>query len=209
MKGNSATRLGRLLGYLGTHPRHIWTYLTTGPLTSRTPLQLGVPWFSTAAIEFLDSFVTPSMDVFEYGSGGSTVYFARRCSTVISTEDDSDWLRMVEGEVADRGLKNVALQYRPFNFKNTEQFECSEYLRSIPHRKFDIIVVDGMEGGVTVRPACFQYAEGFVSEGGIIIVDDSWRYPELRSANRARSFREFRSTGPCRPGVTSTDVFFY
>jgi hypothetical protein len=43
----------------------------------------------------------------------------------------------------------------------------------------------------------------------MIVVDDSWRYPELRAKNRAKRFSVFQSVGPCRPGVTSTDVFFY
>jgi predicted O-methyltransferase YrrM len=60
-----------------------------------------------------------------------------------------------------------------------------------------------------VRPVCFARAERQVRPGGIIVVDDSWRYPALRQANRARHFRDFQSVGPFRPGVTSTDIFFY
>ena len=56
---------------------------------------------------------------------------------------------------------------------------------------------------------CFERAENQIKPGGIIVIDDSWRYPGLRKKNRAKEFREFRSVGPCRPGVTSTDVYFY
>ena len=70
-------------------------------------------------------------------------------------------------------------------------------------------MVDGTEEETVVRPRCFALAETRIKTGGIIIVDDSWRYPELRAHNHASSWREFRSTGPCRPGVTSTDIFFY
>ena len=48
-----------------------------------------------------------------------------------------------------------------------------------------------------------------IKPGGIIVVDDSWRYPKLRQENRAQKHRIFQSVGPCRPGVTSTDIFFY
>ena len=71
------------------------------------------------------------------------------------------------------------------------------------------VVVDGGEEWTQVRPICFQKAEARVKPGGIIVVDDSWRYPSLRERNHARQFRVFKSVGPCRPGVTSTDVFFY
>lgn len=149
------------------------------------------------------------MDVFEYGSGGSTLYFARRGASVTSTEDKSDWLRRVQTELSAQRITNVALQFRPFDFHRPISFDESDYLRSIPDRSFDIIIVDGTEEVVPLRPTCFHHAESRIASGGIIIVDDSWRYPQLRSANRAKSFREFRSVGPCRAGVTSTDVYFY
>jgi predicted O-methyltransferase YrrM len=79
----------------------------------------------------------------------------------------------------------------------------------MPDEKFDIIVVDGSEEWKHVRPICFEKAQGRVKEGGIIVVDDSWRYPALRQSHRAKELKIFQSVGPCRPGVTSTDVFFY
>jgi hypothetical protein len=40
-------------------------------------------------------------------------------------------------------------------------------------------------------------------------VDDSWRYPSLRASAKTKRYKVFRSVGPCRPGVTSTDLYFY
>ena len=149
------------------------------------------------------------MSVFEYGSGGSTLFFARRVRTVISTEDNAAWIEKVRRRLTELSLKNVELQHHEFDFKNPKEFENSAYLNSIPPQKFDVIVVDGAEEIVPVRPNCFYHAENFINPGGIIVVDDSWRYPELRRKNRAVGHRIFKSVGPCRPGVTSTDIFFY
>jgi predicted O-methyltransferase YrrM len=209
MKGSNFTKVTRLLMHLVTHPHHILAYLSSGPFSEKSPLGRGLPWFSLSAIHFLDSFVSKSMNVFEYGSGGSTVYFANRAGSITSTEDNKNWLARVQTELAASGIANVALQYRPFDFHGAEDFKQSEYLHFIPDRSFDIIVIDGTEEDIPVRPTCFYHAESKVAPGGIIVVDDSWRYPELRSLNHAKSFREFRSIGPCRPGVTSTDVYFY
>lgn len=209
MKGSNLTKLTRVIADLATHPRYILFYLSCGPFSGRSPLQLGLPWFSLSAIHFLDSFVARSMSVFEYGSGGSTVYFARRAASVVSTEDNRNWLERVQTELDSLGLNNVELQHRALNFHRAERFEQSAYLHSIPDRAFDIIVVDGTEEIVPVRPTCFYHAESRIKPGGIMIVDDSWRYPEIRAVNRAKSWREFRSVGPCRPGVTSTDIYFY
>ena len=149
------------------------------------------------------------MNVFEYGSGGSTIYFAKRAASVTSTEDNREWLERVQAHLAAEAISNATLLFRPFDFCHPVDFEKSDYLQSIPDRPFDMIIVDGTEESVQVRPTCFRYAETRIAPGGVIIVDDSWRYPQLRFDNRAKSFREFRSIGPCRPGVTSTDIFFY
>jgi len=194
---------------LAFHPQYIGPYFTIGPWSRQAPLELGLPWFSLAAIRFLSQYVSKSMNVFEYGSGGSTIYFARKAASIVSTEDNSQWLERVKAQLAASDIDNATLQFRPFDFHHPAGFENSDYLRSIPERAFDIIVVDGTEELIQVRPTCFQYAEKRIKPGGIIIVDDSWRYPQLRSAHHAKSVREFRSVGPCRPGVTSTDIYFY
>jgi hypothetical protein len=51
--------------------------------------------------------------------------------------------------------------------------------------------------------------EDRVKPGGIIVLDDSWRYAAPRLRNKAKRFEVFESVGPCRPGCTTTDVFFY
>lgn len=209
MKGSALTKLTRVLTHLATHPRHVGTYVTCGPLCRRSPLELGVPWFAQSAIDFLEGHVTKSMHVFEYGSGGSTVFFARRAATVLSNEDNADWLNRVRQALAQQELTNARLQHHPYDFHHAEDFVQSAYLNSLPAGPMDIIVVDGMEEATQVRPQCFKLAETRIKPGGIIIVDDSWRYEALRTTNRAKSWREFRSIGPCRPGVTSTDIYFY
>ena len=209
MTGSNLAKVSRLLVHLATHPTHLPSYIAQGPLSKKGPLELGLPWFSQSAIRFLDSFVTKSMRTFEFGSGGSTIYFARRSAFVTSTEDNQDWLTRVQTELTKSGIANVELQHRPYDFHNASHFDESAYARSIPDRPFDIIVIDGAEMSAPVRPVCFQQAERRIAPGGIIIVDDSWRYPELRVTHHAKSFTEFRSTGPCRPGLTSTDIYFY
>jgi len=178
-------------------------------MNGKTPLDLEIPWFSYAAIDFLEDYVQPSMSVFEYGSGGSTIFFAKRAKRVISVEDNPKWFEWVSRRVEQHGLGNVSLRLCEFNFKEPSGFEHSAYLHAIPDEKLDIIVIDGSEEWTQVRQICFEKAEGRVTEGGIIIVDDSWRYPGLRKHHHAKRFQILQSVGPCRPGVTSTDIFFY
>ena len=209
MHGTVPQKIGRVLADLITHPQYIPRCITHNVVNGRTPLDLEIPWFSYAAIDFLDEFVRPHMKVCEYGSGGSTLFFARRTKSVWSIEDNSRWFGFVSTRLKEKGLQNVTLKLHPFDFKNPTAFEKSEYLHALPDEKFDVIVVDGSEEWTQVRPICFKKAEAHINPGGIIVVDDSWRYETIRENHRAKNFRVFQSVGPCRPGVTSTDVFFY
>jgi predicted O-methyltransferase YrrM len=209
MHGTVPQKIGRVIVNLISHPQYISRCFAHNIINGKTPLDLEVPWFSYAAIDFLESFVQRHMSVFEFGSGGSTLFFAKRARKVFSVEDNASWYDWVTRHLAEKRLTNAQLRLCPFNFKDPVGFENSDYLRAMPDEFFDVIVVDGSEEWTYVRPACFQLAETRINKGGIIVVDDSWRYPGLRKNHRAKELRVFQSVGPCRPGVTSTDVFFY
>jgi len=209
MHGTVPQKVGRVVANLLTHPSYIPRCLSHNVLRRRSPAELELPWFAYAAIDFLEDFLRPDMTVCEYGSGGSTLFFARRVKSVYSIEDNPEWFERVSATIREKSLRNVSLSLHPFDFKQPRNFEDSDYLNAIPSEQFDVIVVDGSEEWTQVRPVCFRNAEDHIKPGGIIVVDDSWRYPDLHRTHRAKGFTVFQSVGPCRPGVTSTDVFFY
>jgi precorrin-6B methylase 2 len=209
MHGTVPRKIGRVVINLLSHPQYISRCLTHNLIDGKTPLDLELPWFSYAAIDFLERYLQPHMEVCEYGSGGSTVFFARRVKNVFSIEDNAQWFKLVSDRLKREGLDNATQKLCPFDFKNPRGFERSDYLNAIPDKRFDVIVVDGSEEWTQIRPICFGKAEERIKHGGIIVVDDSWRYPALRQNHHAQNYRVFQSVGPCRPGVTSTDIFFY
>ncbi len=209
MTGSVPRKIARLASHLLSHPEYSRRYLRHNLFHRAMALDLELPWFPYAAIDFLQEYLKPHMTVFEYGSGGSTLFFARRVRYVYSTEDNAEWYQRVCGRLNEKWLSNVHVKFCPFDFKNPAGFEKSAYLHSLPDEPLDVIVIDGTEEWALVRPICFRLAEQRIQPGGIIIVDDSWRYPELRGDHRAQRFQTFQSVGPGRPGVTSTDVFFY
>ena len=209
MQGTIPEKVGRLVGNLITNPKYLPRYLPHNVFNQSSPLDLELPWFSYAAIDFLKGFLKPTMQVCEYGSGGSTLFFARRVRFVRSIEDNREWFERVSRTLKEKAVLNVELTVHPFDFKNPIGFEKSDYLHALDKGEWDVIVVDTSEEWVQVRPICFAHAEKFVKPGGIIVVDDSWRYAGLREHSRANRVERFQSVGPGRPGVTSTDVFFY
>lgn len=209
MQGTIPQKVGRLMANVCRHPQDIPRYVAHNVIGRKTPADLELPWFSYAAIDFLDDFLSPEMTVCEYGSGGSTFFFARRANSVLSIEDNPQWFTLVSNRLREKSIRNVTMRLCQFDFKNPAGFENSEYLNAMPDKPFDVIVIDGSEEWTRIRPVCFEKAQSRVKKNGIIVVDDSWRYPEIRRSHAATRFETFQSAGPCRPGVTSTDVFFY
>ncbi len=209
MHGTITQKVGRIVCDFALHPNYVPRYVTTSILSGQSPLDMETPWFSYAAIDFLDTYLRPEMTVCEYGSGGSTLFFARRVKSVFSIEDNSEWFNRVQTCLKQKNITNATVTYSPYDFKNPVDFDKSAYLHAMPDQKFDVIVVDGAEEWTPVRPTCFQHAEKHIKPGGIIVVDDSWRYVSLRESSLAKDVRVFESVGPCRPGVTSTDIYFY
>lgn len=209
MKGSIPAKIARLITNLVIHPQYLPRCFEHNVVNGTSPLDLELPWFSYAANDFLAEFLKPHMRVCEYGSGGSTLFYARRAKFVYSIEDNEKWHELVSKRLIEKDVRNVELRFRKFDFKNPVGFEHSEYLHSMPDEQFDVISIDGSEEWTQVRPLCFYHAEKHIKSGGVIVVDDSWRYPGLRTNNNAKRFRIFQSVGPCRPGVTSTDIFFY
>lgn len=161
-----------------------------------------VPWLVFGCIRFLDTWLRKDMQVFEYGSGGSTLYFAERTKRVISIEHDRAWYEQVKKNIASvstghpdyRLIEPQVLQdNRQRNCTNPRHyvscftaykgFEFSDYASAIDafaDSSFDLVVVDGR-----VRPSCIAHALQKVKSGGALLLDNADRsyylapFPEL------------------------------
>jgi hypothetical protein len=213
MHGTLATKAGRLILDLVKHPMMVGGYLSSN-VSKKAPIDLQLPWISFAAIGFLNNWLKESMEIFEWGAGGSTLFFASRTKNVLSIESDVTWYKDVRQALATSGYNNVDLRLLPLS-NEADVFDRSAYLRAIKEKKWDLVMVDGVlgygSGGDfgSYRRRCFQLAEEHILSGGIIVVDDIWMFPELLRHAKAHAYQEFQSVGPCRIGVTSTGVFFY
>lgn len=209
MEGNNSTKLLRLGGYLLTHPHELFFYAANSPLAAKSPIDMELPWISLGAIKFLKKYLRDDMVIFEWGSGGSTLFFSKLVAKIVSFESHMNWHELVKTKLDRKNITNVDLKYLYGNFESKDKFIESDFFKSFPEEFFDLILVDYYEDQVQVRPECFYLSEKHVKEGGVIVLDDSWRYPEIRENNKARSFEIFKSIGPGRYGVTTTDVYFY
>ncbi|MBI5663319.1 MAG: hypothetical protein HZC46_14370 [Ignavibacterium album] len=210
MEGKNLTRILRVIKSLSIHPSYIPFYLRYSILNKKEPLELALPWISLSAIKFLDNYsIDSKSEILELGGGGSTLYFAKKGAKVTCLESDELWAKKIEVKSKELNISNIDLKILPYNFKKLESFVNSKFFEFIGKNKYDIILIDNYEEKIQLRPKCFYAAEKSIKPGGIIIIDDSWRYPELRENNSAKFFKVFKSIGPCRLGVSSTDIYFY
>lgn len=114
------------------------------------------PWISYDAQKLLAAILTPQSTVLEFGSGMSTLWYARHAKGVVSIEDHSEWYSLVKGVLTAQA--NVE-----YHFANS----VDEYL-TFPHQEYDLIMVDGSH-----RAECVEAALPFLAPGGVIYLDNS------------------------------------
>jgi hypothetical protein len=203
----------KLLGHLCSRPGNLIPYFRYS-ITNCSPLELELPWWSLSAIRELEKHLNNNHRVFEWGSGGSSVFLARRCRELTTIEHEPDWFDLVEKTMTALEIQGSQLFLREINLENEKAFLTSPYASAL-QSSHDVIVIDGEdhfgpESSWSARESCFKLAEQWVcKDGGLIIVDDSWRYPALRQNTNAQKMVIHESIGPCRRGVTSTDFHYY
>ena len=141
------------------------------------------PWLTRQAISILETRLKPSDTGLEWGSGRSTVRFARRISKLVSIENDPAWYSRVQGMVSM--LPNVDLRLLP------EQAAYVGVRTEFPDRSFDFILVDGM----LARDECAHRALRLLRPGGLLVLDNANWY--LACTSRAPL-----AGGGCRVGRT-------
>ncbi len=209
MNISNVARVNKLIVGLISKPDLIWPYFRTSILSKKFPIDHELPWWSFRAIEYADS-VLQGKKIFEFGTGGSTLRYSKICESIIAVEDDLVWLNIVRNRLDSANVSNVTLHHHEFDFDNPIGFTESDYLKAYkPEYGCNVVIIDGQDKTFRERIECFRFVEPHIPPGGIIVVDDWWRYTELFSSNNARDVKIFESVGPCRFGVTSTAFFHY
>jgi hypothetical protein len=169
-----------------------------------------LPWIPYSVIDFLDRWIEPGTLVDEFCPGGSGHFFARRDGSVVSAKTTKSWATAVKQRVADEGLTNVELRCVNTDFSRPETVAESEFYRAIPVERADVVVIDSIDHYTHgSRPVLFHRAEELIRPGGLVVLDDAWRYRHCVARATQRSPGSFRGVG-LRPGAPQwTHVFYY
>ncbi len=175
---------------------------------------LDLPWWTLAAVKETDEFLKRrgSARVFEYGSGASTVWLARRAASVVSVEHDPDWHRAISRMLAAQANARIELVEAdpspvPGYVSEKEGWKgrsFHNYASAIDDEggPFDLIVVDGR-----ARAACLTHALKHLAPGGMILFDNSGR-ERYRSAIEASGLpaQAYRGMTACLPYPDETTL---
>lgn len=128
-----------------------------------------LPWYTYAAIYFIEKKITRSMNIFEYGSGNSTLWWSSRVSSVISIEHERSWFDKMKQRISS----NVEYRY-------CELIDGGQYCKVVSEyeKRFDVIIIDGRD-----RINCVKNSLKALKDDGVIIWDNSDRDAYLEGYN--------------------------
>ena len=153
--------------------------------SGRTPER---PWIVPAAIGWLRRRVRRDWAVLEMGSGRSTIWFARRCRSVLSFEDNEFWQARTRELLDERGLANVELRL-------SQVEDLPREISGLPDAAFDLVVVDFLESPDVSRIDALKPAMKRVRPGGYLLFDDSDRPGYRHAYPLLNSWKQRRFTG--------------
>ncbi|MBA3704736.1 MAG: hypothetical protein H0W84_02215 [Bacteroidetes bacterium] len=160
---------------------------------SKTSLDYGLPWFTFQAIEYIKNQLPSNAKVFEYGGGGSTLFFMEKNCDVFTVEHNSEWFKNIQtffeknktGKkwkgfliTAEEGLiQKDPKKEEPSHYFSTEKefgnMNFKKYASKIDEFQdefFDLVLIDGR-----TRPSCMAHSISKLKKGGLLVLDNTER----------------------------------
>lgn len=153
-----------------------------------------IAWYTYPAIEYAKQLDFSNREIFEYGSGFSSVFWGNRAKRVVSLEHEREWHEKMSTLLP----KNV--EYRLETDSSAYPLAILDY-----SQMFDVIIIDGEQRSSCVSPALQK-----LKSDGLIIVDNSDWFPGICATLRAADLIEvdFQGFGPINPYTWTTSFFF-
>ncbi len=180
------------------------------------------PWIAFDAIDYLASAVRPGSRVFEYGSGGSTLYWLSLGAECVSIEHDPEWYALmlprleslsgidyrlvVSAPANSDDCRDIAdpTCYRSASSGNLYKNYTAQ-INSFADQFFDLVVVDGR-----ARPSCIMHGARKVKPGGLLVLDNADRAYYLAQTRQfldGFACLEFIGAAPGLYEFTQTNIY--
>lgn len=129
--------------------------------------KLGIlfPYYTKSFIDVLDTWHLKGKNIFEYGAGHSTKWYATKEAIVYSVDSNILWCELLRQDWE----KDKSLNYGGLFWLPDEKLYINQ-VNNFHGERFDIIIIDG--DPVAWRDGCILEALKVIKSGGIIIVDN-------------------------------------
>jgi len=179
------------------------------------------PWLTPAANRILESYLTDKDVCLEFGSGRSSIWFAKRVAHLTSVEHDDAWKNIVRTMFSESGLENIDYQFFPKQPSDISKMDADyvNVISTFADNSLDFCLVDGI-----YRDACALAVIDKLKSGGILVIDNvNWYLPSGSKSPSSRSIKDgpsgeiwqevYSSISGWRTiwttsGVTDTAIFF-
>ena len=150
-----------------------------------------VPWIVDKAVECLDKFIqeNPNPKILEFGSGASTVWFAKKTRNLVSVETDPAWYKDISEILRQEILVS--------DYHLVKDAEVPYVTAKYSDQLFDIILIDGEE-----RVECARQSIALLKPNGIMMLDNDERaiYKEVHTICNGMEFHSATQHGADQTG---------
>ena len=130
------------------------------------------PWMKQHEIDLILSYIKSKENVsmLEYGSGGSTPFFAGRVKSLVSVEHDLSWFTKVSDHLLEKDVNNVS-----YYLKSADNNYAS-YLDTIDEvsKHYDIVLIDGRQRVETARRVI-----PYLNKDAVVFIHDYYVRPQF------------------------------
>jgi predicted O-methyltransferase YrrM len=134
------------------------------------------PWISPRAVEYLNLKLDKGMNALEWGSGRSSIWYAKRVGKLLSIEHNKRWYELVEAKMKEGGVNNAEI--RQISLNHPEDEPTRNYYDATPkyvgvvdeydNNSLDFVAIDGHYRGL-----CVNKVKDKIKKGGYLLIDNS------------------------------------
>ena len=157
-----------------------------------------IPWCSYPFIRFIEPRLTKQLDLFEFGCGNSTLWYAEKVHSIKSVDHDKGWVE----KITERLPVNAVVLFRTLDDSDTYSKEILN-----EEKEYHIVIIDGRD-----RNNCVQTAVRKLAPDGVIVFDNTQLIEYATSMHflKERGFLrlDFYGLLPIVPHENCTTIFY-
>lgn len=158
------------------------------------------PFITEGSIKFIEKRIKKTDNVLEFGSGGSTVYFAKKANKVISFESGGYIVRKRKLPRSLEWYTNIVKKLKELKLNNVELYLLQAYpnseilynhvLNSLPDNYFNWVFIDGAN-----RKLCVDKTRSKLVRGGYMVIDNYDHIPPNNTMTSKEVYMKYEYVG--------------